>query len=380
MIVLKTFLRLLKRNLHVVLSYFAIFLIISILLVPKKPDNTASAKNSPVDVPIYFSISDLDRSPASESFIHFLEESFQRRDIKGGQDAIDDAIMIGSISAAITIHDNFTARIARGEEAVTYQIDPRSEGAHWLRSKIGVYLRMAYALVDDSGRLDLDSMQKILREQTDFVFPEKAPVWGGIPLWFEKYYLFLSFILLSIIMRLLTQLLMPFKVGKVKNRSLISGYSTLRYQGEQIVGLILTVLLIFGLFLAGSIVFGGLPTAERVPLFPQYVLNAIVFSLVSLSMSYLLIVLVPNADAANAMSSVLPLGLSFVSGVMVPQEMLGTVPLTIAKAFPFYYYVRVVENHADVLINLLIQLCFAAVYLLLALVISRAGKKESVNF
>lgn len=378
MIVLKSFLRMLKRNILMVLSYLLIFLIISVISMPKKAE--LPKEGSEIAEPVYFCLQDHDKSPASEALASYLEKSFIRRELPEGEAEAEDAILIGTVSAVITIHEHFTENIRDGREALVYELDPREPWGQWLKQKIEVFLRLAYTLTDENGVLDLDTLNKVLDQQADFAYPEHKQAEGGKAYWFEKYYLFLSYILPMLIMQLFAQILIPFKEGKVRNRSLISGYSNIRYQGELILGQLLTAAVILLLFVLGSLALGRPSSLLEVPRLPLYIANAGVFTLVSLALSYLMITLLPNRSAVIAAATVLPLGLSFISGVIVPQEFLSSLPLTLSKAFPFYYYVRVTEGKPEAGFDLGIQLFFAGVYILLALVISRTKKKESVNF
>ena len=73
------------------------------------------------------------------------------------------------------------------------------------------------------------------------------------------------------------------------------------------------------------------------------------------------------------------LGTAFVSGVFVPQELLGEKVLAMAKFFPMYYYVRINNMKAgsamDMSYGLRMQLLFGAIFLLTGLGFSRAKQK-----
>ena len=77
-----------------------------------------------------------------------------------------------------------------------------------------------------------------------------------------------------------------------------------------------------------------------------YAINTVVYTLVCVSISFLVGNLTRSRGAQAAIVNVLSLGLSFISGVFVPQFMLGETVLNIAKFTPTYWYV-----HANLLIN-----------------------------
>lgn len=79
------------------------------------------------------------------------------------------------------------------------------------------------------------------------------------------------------------------------------------------------------------------------------------------------------------MSTVLSLGTSFMSGVMVPQEVLGENVLKIAKFFPTYYFVKInemtVNSFLDMKYEISMQLLFAIVFLLMGLYFNKVKQK-----
>ena len=81
----------------------------------------------------------------------------------------------------------------------------------------------------------------------------------------------------------------------------------------------------------------------------------------------------------NGISTVLSLGTSFISGVMVPQELLGDRVLTIAKFFPTYYFVRINDmgpiSLLDVRFEILMQILFGIAFLLMGLYFSKTTQR-----
>lgn len=131
------------------------------------------------------------------------------------------------------------------------------------------------------------------------------------------------------------------------------------------------------IFILGSIVLRGKYIGEVN--FGMYVANLVVFSFTILCLTFLINNVVKNKFAISAISTVLSLGTSFISGVMVPQQLLGKNVLTVAKFFPTYYYVKINDMQAnsfsDVRYEIFMQLLFAAAFLLMGLYFSKAAQK-----
>ena len=69
-------------------------------------------------------------------------------------------------------------------------------------------------------------------------------------------------------------------------------------------------------------------------------INALVFTISALSISYLVGLLIKSRNAQSAIANVLSLGFSFLSGVFIPQELLSDKALAIASFNPTYWYVK----------------------------------------
>jgi ABC-2 type transport system permease protein len=110
--------------------------------------------------------------------------------------------------------------------------------------------------------------------------------------------------------------------------------------------------------------------------------NALVFTISALSISYLVGLLIKNVNAQSAIANVLALGFSFLSGVFVPQQFLSDKTLAIASFTPTYWYVKAnnvigtlssfsFDNLSEVLTYMLIELGFALAIFSVALVVSK---------
>lgn len=111
-------------------------------------------------------------------------------------------------------------------------------------------------------------------------------------------------------------------------------------------------------------------------------LNVMVFTIASLSIGLLAGKFVKDHMAQAALTNVISLGTSFICGVFVSQNLLGKTVLQIASFTPGYWYIKavrdisVLENFSagslkPVVYSMLIQLGFAAVFILIALAASR---------
>lgn len=115
-------------------------------------------------------------------------------------------------------------------------------------------------------------------------------------------------------------------------------------------------------------------------------LNSYLFLWVVIALSFLVSQVAKSESSQIAFTTVLSLGVSFISGVFVPQELIGSSILSISKLFPVYWNIE--ANHAimqggDILSSmvtpLIIQLLFVIVFVALGIYISR-NRKTHVTY
>jgi len=103
------------------------------------------------------------------------------------------------------------------------------------------------------------------------------------------------------------------------------------------------------------------------------------YIIIAIYLTFLINNLTRNRFVINGISTVVSLGTSFISGVFVPQEFLSEKALTVAKFFPTYYFVRINERSINSLIDMrydiLMQVMFGVVFLLMGLYFSKVKQK-----
>ena len=168
-----------------------------------------------------------------------------------------------------------------------------------------------------------------------------------------------------------------FKDEYIQSRTKISSKKFLQFNKEMYLGQLVIASMITLIFILGSIALKGKYIGEVN--FGKYVLNIVVFSFSALCLTFLINNVTRNKFVINALSTVLSLGTSFISGVMVPQQYLSEKVLTIAKFFPTYYFVRInemtVNSFSDMRFGISMQLLFAVVFLLMGLYFSKTAQK-----
>ena len=174
--------------------------------------------------------------------------------------------------------------------------------------------------------------------------------------------------------------MLVFNKKDLRNRNLCSPITPKSMNTQLILGnlsyavLAWLIMIMPSLFMFGSFMF----TAKGM----FFLINSLVFSLSALCISFLISILVKGPGAISAAANVISLGSSFISGVLVPQELLGSTVLRIGSFTPTYWYVKsnniiagmtelTLRNITPVLYNMLIVFGFAVASIAVALVVTK---------
>jgi ABC-2 type transport system permease protein len=113
-----------------------------------------------------------------------------------------------------------------------------------------------------------------------------------------------------------------------------------------------------------------------------FILNAILFSITTITLAYALATIFKSQMMINALGTIISLGLAFITGIFIPQYLLGNSIKTLAQIFPSYWYIKT-NNQIQAITswaysdmkpfyeNLLIQLVFIAIFVGITFFISK---------
>jgi ABC-2 type transport system permease protein len=194
------------------------------------------------------------------------------------------------------------------------------------------------------------------------------------------YFNYLAYAILGVMIMGVTSFMMAFNDTDLANRNQCSPLKPLNMNLQVLLGNAAFAAAVWAAMCAMVfLIYGRLPVNSGTALL---CLNALVITIVALSIGFLAGKFIRNPGVQSAVTNVVALGISFISGVFVPQELLGSTVLGIARFTPTYWYVKAVGDIRDivtfnfqsvlpVLYSMLIQLGFAAAIFTLALVLAK---------
>ncbi|MCQ4922609.1 ABC transporter permease [Tissierella carlieri] len=373
MTVYKYFVKIALKNKGVILSYTIIFFILSILNGGGNTQRETSFMETKLDIGIV----DNSNSELSKSLIDYLGKKNDIIDTKSDEKYIKEQIFLQIIDAVIVIPEDFEEKVINKEKTIEVFRDDRNIGAYQIQNQINKFISFANATYED-GKFDLSNVSTALDEGIEVnIIKSDNNINQKMNTWFKFYFNFVSYIIMALYISVIGFVMTDFINKEVENRRKISSVRFLKFNSQIYLGQLTIASFLTLIFILGSIILKGKYIGEVN--FLKYVINTIVFSFSALCLVFLINNITNNKFVISGVSTVLSLGISFVSGVMVPQQFLGEKVLTIAKFFPTYYFVKInetdISSFLDVKYEIFMQLLFAIAFLLMGLYFSRARQK-----
>jgi len=369
MTVFKYFLKIAIKNRWIIIMYVTIFFVMTVL----NSNDAVKREESFVESKLNIGIIDNCNSELSNSLRKYLEAKNNIVDTMEDEDYIKEQIFLEVADAVVIIPEDFDEKVIRREESVLVYKDDRKPQSIQIENQINKFLAFAN-ITYENGNFALKDVAEALNESVEVhVLPSGEIEGSGINTWFKFYFNFTGYVTIALYIAVIGVVMSDFRDENIDSRRRISSKRFLEFNREIYLGQLTLASAVTITFIIASIIF----MRENIwnVYFLKYVVNLIVFSFSILCLTFLINNITRNKHAITALSTVLSLGTSFISGVMVPQEILGDKVLAVAKFFPTYYFVRVNESMinslSDIGFDIFMQLLFAVAFLLLGLIFSR---------
>lgn len=364
------------------LIYFGIFAAVALIVSSSLNGRTAGAFTETKNRIAF--ISDEKDSQLVEGLRNYLSGNAQIVDVPNDSESIQDALFFGEVEYVLRVPEGFTQSFLSGRDDVKLgkTVASVSAGSVNLDLLINRYLGIAELYcknVPDANesdivrnvRKDLDNSVKV-----DYNTYNKPSDTGDLSYYFQ----FIAYSILAILIMGITSIMMAFNETDLSNRNLCSPVSPTKMNFQIVLGNATFAFIVWAALCALSfIMYGNVTLDAGVVLL---CINALVFAVACLSIGFLAGKFVKSHGVQGAVTNVISLGISFLSGVFVEQELLGKTVLTIASFTPGYWYIKAVNdirnmavfsarNIMPVISSILIQLGFAAAFIIIAMVVTK---------
>ena len=375
----KTFLRIIQKNLGIIIMYTVILVGFSLgnVMSGGSPTNFTASKP---DVTIY----DEDKSPVSKGLVEYFEENAKVIEIKNEGDNLNDALYYNGIDYVIYLEKGFGEKIANGED---FKIIVNSEGnydAFLSEAILNRYTKIAKNYAGNSEEDIAERTKAVLEYETDVELNSNLNTKGLSNA--ELYFNFLNYSILAGLVFAVAYATIGFRRKMVKKRITASATSYRKINADLLVcsfGLSLVLWVVYvtlGIILVGAdVIFttNGL----------LFVLNSLVLTIFAVVFALFLTNLVEKTGALNAVVNIVSLGSSFICGVFMPTKWMPEFVVGLARTIPSFYYIdnnRIIagldkydfEHLWPMYQNMLIVLGVTVALIILNSVITRKKRKE----
>lgn len=380
--VYKAFFKVIYKNLSQIMIYVFVFLFVTIL-VTKTYESPVNTNFTETKVKVVF-INHDKNSKLMEGFKDYLSKNADLVNIPDDTKKLQDALFFRQAEYIIKVSEGFTESLLNGSPIKLERTEvPGSTTGIYMDNIINKYLNTVKTYNSNIKNLSqeeiISNTDKDLSENTEVEMkssvkqPDKT----------EKsayYFNYLAYSLFAILILGVCAVMMVFNDSDLKKRNLCSPVKQKSFNFQMILGnLSFAVLTWFIMIFASFIMFGSyMFTANGLLL----LLNSLVFTLAALSISFLIGNVIKSRGAMSAAANVVSLGCCFISGVFVPQVLLGKTVLKMASFTPTYWYVKAnneivnlenfkIENLQPIFNGMLIILGFAAAVLAVTISVIR---------
>ena len=312
--------------------------------------------------------------------MNYIKDNCNIIDIKENEEAMNDALFYRDVSYIIYIPQNYRSDVLKG---MNPEIQIKSTGdseASFAKMILERYVKVRNSYVNQTENEEelLEKIGNALSEETEVKITSKLDTDSLSRATF--YYNFLNYSILAGLVYVICLILASFREEKIRKRTIISSMSYKKHNRQLLLSNAILAIILWVFYVGLSFILIGnvMFTAHGLIL----MVNSFIFSICALCIAFLIANLISNKNAINGIINVIGLGSSFLCGAFVPVEWLPDTVLKIAHILPSYWYIQnnelvkaieVVnaESLKPILVNMIIILGFAILYVVLTNIISK---------
>lgn len=383
--VFKTFMKILKTRLTSALLYLIIFMVIAILMA-----NTAKDNNSYEDYKMSISVIDRDNSTESKRLQDFIFSDSEKVELADDEDEVVDAVYYQRADYVLYINKGFGDKINAGDFDGLFENFkmPSSYNGQLFESKLDSYLSSvkAYMAAGESTENAMELAETAVSQQVKAELKNFDSTGGtGMPAIFGYYFQYLAYILISMLIVTLCPVILALNKKGVRERTMCSSLTSSSYSRQTALGASILVFSIWLLFMIVAIIWSRTFSVK----FWLACLNSLVYIIAAAGIAMIIAQFDLSDNGITAISNIIGLGMSFLCGVFVPQELLTGSVLAVGRFFPAYWYTKAnnmlfgmsggVFNSTEYLICIGIEALFAVAFFAVAGLLVKQKREGDVN-
>lgn len=382
MTVYKGYMKILKKNLALVMIYLVIFFSIAMVLqAAARKEHLEDFQKTSVDI----AIADQDNSILSHALANYLKTIHNVSEISCDPAVMQEELYYRNAEYIVQIPEGFYETCIIQGIPISVTKVPGSYTSFYVDQQINAWLNNVRTYIasgfsqDEAAKAALEQPSSRVSMYQDTESTAETPG-------YTYYFRYVPYLFLAVLCYSMGYILLAFQKEDIQKRMQASAVSIRRQNLE---GLLAMFTIGLGLWLVAVI--GAIVMYQKellhTDVLAYYLLNTFVMMTVALSLSYLLGLFVKNSTTLNGLSNIASLGMCFLSGVFVPMSIMDKKVLKIAQFLPVYWYENVNETlsqyhiiSGDVAVDIWksmgIQLVFALAILAMILAVSKYKRQK----
>lgn len=325
-----------------------------------------------------------DQGVLAQGFVDYLNTIHNVIPMKNNPEVLQENLFYRNVEYIVQIPDDFYEACIQGNQPLKVTKVPGSYSSYYVDQQISSYISTIRTYVA-AGFSQEEAVQAVKTEVHKPVTKISSDSASSDLVPYTYYFRYIPYLFLGALCYTMGYILMAFKKGDIQKRMEASAISVRRQslQGLLAMGVIGAILWLLGI-LGVVLMYGN--TFLNSELCGYYIANTLLMLVVSLSLSYLIGMFIPNSNILSGVANIVSLSMCFLCGVFVPMNIMDKSVLKVAKFLPVYWYEQVNEilsRHHSLTPELLgkvhldmgIEVLFAVVFVCLILAVSRYRKE-----
>lgn len=385
MTVFNNYLVLLKARIWMILAFFGIMLAVTIIFTSSDSSNGVEQYEN---AKLKISVIDHDNTKFTNDFKQYIETNSQIVEIKDDQQAMKDALFFGIVDYIMIIPQGYTDSFKDDSNVkIETRKVPNSVASIYAESLMNDYLNIARTYINlgiEEEQLS-DYVISSLEQQFDVTLEQGENMDDIVRASFM--YNYSAYSIVMTILLIIPMMMTAYNDKRIKMRHLVSSVSYKSVNRQLLLGNACVALVITALYVISSFVL--FPAVMTTMTGLLLIVNMCIFVLSITLFAYLITILVTNKEAINGIANLSALGGAFISGVFIPQQLLGESVLKFAKFGPMYWFV--VNNnelstattldsntYSSYFQNIGVLLGFSSLFIIVIVVVTSVKNKRNI--
>lgn len=253
---------------------------------------------------------------------------------------LEEEVYLQTKHGALLIDPNIDEKITTGSEAVEAITDPRNPASLQLENEVNKFFTFLSAEESHSGQADTQKVIDIMNQEVtvEIANPETASVQDSFQ-YMQIFTNFAGYWIMLFMLMLIGNVMTEFNQPELKKRINVSPYKTSSYSFQMILAQSVTALFIVVVMFGGGMLIHN-DHLGNIPLGKMFV-ALVLISIFTLALHYVIGALTTNKYIINGLANFISIGMAFLSGIMMPQEIMSESIQNFSQFLPLYHFTQI---------------------------------------